>query len=360
MPLYSRIFTPRGAPPGAIVPPVVRVPPQLHVLSYATDELVEHDPEDVSELADLLETERVLWIDVHGLGDGSVVSELGELLGLHPLAVADVVHVGQRPKVELYGDVLFVVLRMAAPGAEDGATWEQVSVFLGPGWVLSFQERPGDCLEPLRERIRRGGPRIRAAGPDYLACMIVDAIVDGYFPVIEDVGARLEAFEDELLEGPSHASLATIHGVRRELMSFRRAVWPLRDALAQLSRDDSYPVSDPVRVYLRDTMDHVLQAADVNETYRELSASLMELYLSRLGQRTNEIMRVLTVVAVIFIPLTFLAGVYGMNFDRRQPLNMPELGWPHGYLLFWAVCAGLVGALLLVFRRLGWLGLDEP
>lgn len=359
MGLFKRTFTERGAPPGTIVPPDAFVEPELHVISYTSEAYAEHDVGGPADVRTLLRTGRVVWIDVHGIGDGSIVRDFGDLLELHPLAVADVVHFGQRPKVELYDGVLFVVVPMATLQDDGSIGWEQVSLFLGEDYVLTFQERPGDCLDPLRERIRQGRRPIRTQGADYLACMVIDAIVDGYFPILEHGGGRLEEFEEQILVHPTQAALMTLYEARRDLLTFRRAIWPLRDALRHLMQEEDFPISPSARLYLRDTTDHAMQVVEVNETYRELAASLLEVYLSMVGQRTNDIMRVLTVMASIFIPLTFVAGVYGMNFDTDRPLNMPELGWSLGYVYFWGLCAGIVALLMFVFRRLGWLGSAE-
>jgi magnesium transporter len=248
---------------------------------------------------------------------------------------------------------------MATVAPAGDAEWEQFGLFVGraaessPGgsdFVITFQETPGDCLEPLRERLRQGRAALREGGAGYLACMLVDAVVDGYFPVLEAYGERLDALETAVLTRPSRDTLRTIYKLKHELMGIRRAVWPLRDTLSQLLRDRSPLLGDTVLPYLRDTTDHSIQLVDVIETYRELAASFVDVYLSSLANRTNEAMRVLTVIATIFIPLTFLAGVYGMNFD-----TMPELRWTYGYLAFWIVSLLLAGSLLLAFHRLGWL-----
>ena len=352
--LFRRHFAAPGAPPGALRAPAEYHEPAFHLLSYDGDSIEERRLESAEECAAARRPGRVTWIDVRGLGDGSVVQRLGELLDIHPLAVSDIVHVGQRPKVDEYETHLYLVLRMAQIDADGEMVWEQVSVVLGGDYVLSFQEREGDCLGSLRERVRKGRKRIRSAGPDYLACMIVDAIVDAYFPVLEHHGEQLERFEDVILAHPTEDVLGEVYRVKRELMTFRRAAWPLREALNQLHRMEAEEdpwIRDEVKPYLRDTVDHVTQVVDVNETYRELTASLVDVYLSAMGQRTNDIMRVLTVIATIFIPLTFLAGVFGMNFHY-----MPELGWRYGYALFWGLALVIGGVELAIFRRLGWLG----
>lgn len=355
MSLLRRAHVAPGAPPGTVAIGPRFEEPRLSFLAYDEASLEEDTCEGVLDLPPISRSGRLTWIDVRGLGDGTLVRDLGEHLGLHALAIADVMNVGQRPKVELYGEVLFSVVRMVTLRSDGELQWEQVSVFLGPGFVLTAQETPDDCLEPLRERIRAGRRLIRGSGPDYLACMVLDAIVDGYFPVLETFGDRLESFEDRILEDERTDVLPELYTTKRELAGFRRSTWPLREALAMLMREGEAPLSEMARLHLRDTLDHTLQIVEVCESYRELTASLVDVHLSMVAQRTNEIMRVLTVVSAIFVPMTFVAGVYGMNFDTSQPWNLPELGWEYGYVAFWGVCLFVCATLVLVFRRLGWL-----
>jgi len=356
MVLFRRQFTPQGAPPGTVTTGPAGVEPRITLLSFNQDEIEERSYASIDELPELRSPGRLSWVDVSGLGDGSVVQALGERLGLHALAISDVINLGQRPKVDQYDDMHFAVVRMVTLDAQQALTWEQVSIFMGEGLVLTFQETHDDCLDPLRRRIRAGRKSIRSSGADYLACMVIDAIVDGYFPILEHFGAQLEQFEDEILLERSKHVLGRLYSVKRDLARFRRATWPLREALAQLERTDDTLLDETTRLHLRDTLDHTMQVVDVNESFRELAASLIDVHLSMVGQRTNEIMRVLTVVSAIFIPLTFVAGIYGMNFDTGQAWNLPELRWPLGYVFFWGVCLVMASTLLFVFRRLGWLG----
>lgn len=351
--LFHRRKPAVGASPGQMWSPTDIVPPKVRVMTWNEQE-VEDREIDASELPSIGPAERHLrWVDVQGLGDGNLVAAFGEKNGLHPLALADVVNVGQRPKAEIYGEDWFLVLRMAS--LVDGEVQlEQISMFLFDGMVITFQEREGDCLDPLRDRIHRSGKRIRSGDSYYLTVMVIDAIVDGYFPVLESLGDTLEELETLVVGRPTSDVLERIYRIKRELLTFRRAVWPLRETLSQLMRDESFP--DSVNDYLRDATDHVAQVTDLVESYRELAGSFVDVYLSSLGQRTNETMRVLTVISTIFIPLTFVAGVYGMNFDPELPGNMPELSLPYGYLIFWGVCAVMGIVLLVLFRRLGWLG----
>lgn len=348
----------RQSPPGA-EPGVIRVDPQaprtrIRVLSYGPDDLEETTVTDVESLASLLGRRPVTWIDVEGLGDADILARIGATFRIHPLAMEDVVNVHQRPKAEAYDDNLFIVARMLSiqEGRVEG---EQVSVVLGRNFVLTFQERPGDCLEPVRARIRRSQSQVRRQGADYLAYAVLDALIDGYFPVLESLGERMEELEDEILRSPSTDNVAEVHRVKRDLLSVRRAAWPLRDALSSMVRDPSELVLPDTRLFLRDCFDHSVQVIDTLETFREIASALMDAYMSAASQRMNEVMKVLTLIATIFIPLTFVAGVYGMNFDTDSPWNMPELKWRYGYVTFWAVIAVTTVTMVAVFRGRGWI-----
>ncbi len=307
---------------------------------------------------------QVTWVDLHGLSSERDIAIAGEDFGLHPLLVADLGNARQRPKVELEPEQFVLFCRMVRPATEEeladdpGSTWvwEQIGIACGQDGVLTVQERYGDCLDSLRERIRLGRKRVRSMGPGYLAVMIADAIVDAYFPILEWISDQLETLEDDILENSAHTSLARVYATRRDLMHLRRAAWPLREALATLDRQGDSYLSAEVRPYLRDVIDHLIQVVDLTDTYRDLTTTLIDVHLSSVANRTNEVMRLLAVVSTIFIPLSFLAGVYGMNFDRGEPGNMPELGWHFGYVYFWCLCLLIVATLLWLFRRKGWLG----
>ncbi len=336
-------------PPGTLVAPPGAEASRVRVLTYDEERLEVVENPSAERLRQLLAAPTTAWIDVVGLGDVAVIETLGGLLGLHQLALEDVLHPGQRPKVERYEGCWFVTLRMhTRPAAEES---EQVSLFVGRGWVVTFQEREGDSLESVRARLRQGRRRIRSAGAGYLAYAIVDAIVDAYFPWLERLGDRLDELEAEVLAAARPETLAEIHGVKRQLTQLRRETWSLRDALATLLRDAEETPFEGVEEYLRDCHDHVLRALDMIEVNREIASGLGELYMSALSSRMNEVMRTLTVIATIFIPLSFLAGVYGMNFDF-----MPELHWRWSYPLLWGVMVAAAGGMLLWFRRRGWLG----
>lgn len=344
-----------GAAPGVLVAPPDSQSASVQLMAYSQQSLDEGALTDLGRLDEVCGSWPTVWLDVVGLKDIQLLEELGARFGLHPLALEDVVQVHQRPKVEVYEDHVFVVLRM--PDASGSFATEQLSLFLGSGYVLTFQERPGDCLEPVRARLRAGRGRIRAAGSGYLAYALLDAVVDHFFPIIEHHGERVEAISDEVFRQPHDNQIFRIHEIKRDFMHLRRALFPLRETVNALLREDVPNMDDDTRVYLRDCYDHVIQQMDLVESYREVSGGLMEAYQSSVGFRTNEVMRVLTVFASIFIPLTFVAGIYGMNFDpQASPWNMPELRWAWGYPAFWAVMLAMSGSLLLYFQRKGWLG----
>jgi magnesium transporter len=338
-----------GAVPGSLVPPADSPPPRIRVIEYGPDHYAARDVESVEELARYREPEHLTWIDVQGLGDVPLLRRLAELFSIHPLALEDAVNNPTRPKSELYDSSHLIVSRMAEIEDDGELEIEQVTLFVGPRWLVTVQEDYGDCLDPVRQRCQ-SAPLMRRHGIDYLAYAVVDTIIDNFFPVLEAVGEEIEDIEERLVEQPSPELVSRIHSLRRQLIHLRRAIWPQRDGVNVLIRDESPFFSHEVRMFLRDTHDHAVQIADMLESYRDVAASLMELYLSTLSQRTNQVMQVLTVMASIFIPLTFVAGVYGMNFDY-----MPELRARFGYPLALGAMAAIALALLAYFWRRGWL-----
>lgn len=351
--------TPAGAPPGVLSPDPDAAPLSVSWMSYDAGALEESGgPDDVGAALAMHGRRAVTWIDVAGLADQKAIGEIGQAFGLHPLAIEDVVNLHQRAKADAFDDHAYIVLQMLTPGERDRT--EQVSVFVGADYVLSFQERPGDCLEPVRDRIRRTRGRIRSNGAGYLAYALIDAIVDGYFPELERLGEELEDLEDAVVADPKPDHVEKLHRIKRSLLMLRRAVWPMRDMLNALIRDETPGFGQDVRLYLRDVYDHIVQMIDIIETYREIATGLLDIYLSSQSARMNEIMKVLTIFATIFMPLSFLAGLWGMNFDRASPWNMPELGMRFGYagalLLMFGVAAGLV----VFFYRRGWLSGNAP
>jgi magnesium transporter len=305
---------------------------------------------DADEAAAYRHRPGVTWIDVNGVHDVALVERLGGAFELHPLLLEDVVNTHQRPKLESHGEHLFLVLKMLLDDPEtDGFEVEQVSFVIGAGYVITFQERERDTFDSVRRRLVEPETRVRQHGADFLAYALVDTVVDNYFAVLERLGDRIADLEDDILVSPDRDTLEEVFGVKRSLVELRRAVWPLRDALAAMGRGDTPLIASGTLPYLRDVQDHALRVIDTIETYRDMATTMVEMYMSSVSNRLNEVMRVLTVIATIFIPLTFIAGVYGMNFSF-----MPELRWHWGYPVIWGVMVAIAVGLVVYFRRRGW------
>jgi magnesium transporter len=325
-------------------------PVKVSVFDFDADRVEERAEVPLADCAPMRDSATTTWIDVDGVHVAGVVEELCGHFGIHPLVVEDIVNTAQRPKVEDHEGYLYLVVRMLRRDAEGELRSEQVSILLGPHWVISFQEEPGDVFEPVRERIRTGKGRIRKSGPDYLAYALLDAVVDHYFVVFEPYGDRVEELEADLARNPDPEVLEAIHRLKRELIGVRRAVWPLREALSALARTESPLVRKQTGVFLRDVYDHAVQVIDTVEAFRDTVSGLLDLYLSSVSNRMNEVMKVLTIIATIFIPLTFIAGIYGMNFRF-----MPELLWRWGYFGALGVMAAVAIGMVVYFRRKRWL-----
>ena len=325
--------------------------PIITLIEYGPDCLEERKDVECDELLVHLNNELVTWINIDGLGDLSVLRILGERFNLHPLALEDVLDTNQRPKVEQYEDYLFIVSKMIYLDDDNEIGGEQVSMFLGKHFLITLQEEPErDVFEPVRARIRSGKGRIRKAGPDYLAYALLDSIIDHYFPVLESIGNEIDVIEDELVDNPLVRPVGSLHEHKRTLTQIRRMVWPLRDVTNLLLHEDPGLIRPETKVYLRDCYDHSVQLMDVVETYRDVLSGLTEIHISSIGMRTNEIMRTLTVISAIFIPLTFIAGVYGMNFE-----HMPELKKPYGYFICVGVMLLIAIGQLIYFKKRRWL-----
>jgi len=343
-----------GLPPGSVVfvGEDRTEPVQFRVLEYGPDHLVETDNEGLDEVLTYRDTTPVTWINVTGVHDESVVRTIGDHFHVHPLIQEDIVHTGQRPKLDPQDDYLYLVVKMLYFDEERGGELraEQVSFLVGERNLISFQEDPGDVFDPVRKRLRNGRGRIRDRGPDYLAYALLDVIIDHYFVVLEDLGARTEDLEDEIMGEDGQDVEDDIHDLRRDLIFMRRMTWPMRELLHQLERLDSSLWADENRPYVRDTYDHVVQVLDLVEALRDTASGLHDLHMTSISNRMNEIMKVLTIIGTIFIPLTFVAGIYGMNFEY-----MPELAWPWAYPAVWGLMIVTAGALLVYFRRREWI-----
>ena len=332
-------------------------PTHIKLIEYDAHSFVEKQVGAVDELVDSLGNEKVTWVNVEGLGSVELVHEVGRLFQIHPLAIADIFTLGQRPHLDTYDRQIFLLLQMVYHNQELDLVFEQLSILIGERFVLTFQEEPGhDVFEPVRTRLREGAGNARFLRNDYLAYTLIDTVIDHYFPATEKIGEVIEGLEETLLEKPTRDNLRQVHEIREGLALLRRAIWPQRDALLRLWHDESGLFSERTKPYIRDTYDHALALIDLLESYRDATVNFMELYISGLTMRTNEIVRVLTVISSIFIPLTFIAGVYGMNFDRTSSvLNMPELSSPIGYPAVLLVMAAVAGGMLLYFKRKRWL-----
>ncbi|HPR64472.1 MAG TPA: magnesium/cobalt transporter CorA [Thermoanaerobaculia bacterium] len=322
----------------------------ISVFDYSAEKISEYTPTAVPDLKSLVEPGTTSWMNVTGLHDVETIRNIGEIFHLHPLTQEDILNTGQRPKVEIFDNYIFVVLRMISfdPGRNELVS-EQVSIILGKTFVLTFQERDGDVFNFVRSRIRAGKTRIRSLGNDYLAYALMDAVVDHYFVVLEQIGEVIESLEEDLIATVTETTLQSIHRLKREAILLRRSIWPLREAIGLLEREETNLISLETHLYLRDLYDHTIQVMETVETYRDIIAGMLDLYLSGMSNRMNEVMKVLTIFATIFIPLTFVAGVYGMNFKF-----MPELEWVHGYAAVWCVMIMIAGGLIFYFKRKRW------
>ncbi len=346
-----------GVVPGKLNLHPDAAPAELAIIDYSSDQLAIYQSAATKDAAQYLDDKSVSWLDLLGLGNQQTWQELSQTFNFHRMLVEDIVNIPQRPKIEHYQDQLLMVTWMVTlPPIGEGFIKEQVSLVLGRNYLLTVQEEPDhDCFQGVRDRINNGQGAIRQHGADYLAYSLLDAIIDGFFPVLEYYGELIEELEDEVVTRPSRQTLTKIYQIRRDLLTLRRAIWPQRDAINRLIRDRSEFISDEVNIYLRDCYDHAVQVMDMVETYRELASGLMDVYLSSVSNKMNEIMRLLTVISSIFIPLTFIAGVYGMNFNvEKSPLNMPELSWYWGYPACLGLMAIIATGLVTYFWRRGW------
>jgi magnesium transporter len=352
----TRLIPKTGKPasiPGTVkyVGKVREGPVKLHVLDYNETEYTEKELENISESLPFKESPNVTWLNISGVHDEKVIHEIGEIFKIHPLVLEDIANTTHRPKVEEHDDFLFIILKMSYFNMESReVVSEQVSLVVGKNYVISLQEKEGDILEGLRERIRNNRGKIRKLGSDYLMYGIMDSIVDHYFSVLEHIGEEIEEIEEQLLISANQELLSKIYALKQELVYLRRSIWPMREVVSLLQRSDYDLISDDINVYLRDVYDHTVQVAETVETFRDMSSGMLDLYLSTVSNRMNEVMKVLTIFAAIFIPLTFIAGVYGMNFEF-----MPELKWKFGYPVWWAIILILSIGMLIYFRKKRWM-----
>lgn len=349
----KRISKKAGSAPGTLV----------HIGEKKTDRttitLIEYDADRsssrrISSLEELealpADSDAVRWINVDGLHDMSLIETIGRMFDIHPLTLEDIVNTGHRPKAEEFDSYLYTIIKMLHYREGDTViSSEQVSFIIRDRLLISFQEEEGDVFEPVRERIQKGKGRIRRSGSDYLAYALMDTVVDHYYQILETFGEELELLEETVLENPKQESLNRIHELKRETIYMRKQIWPLRETINGLSRDESTFVTETTQIFMRDVYDHTIQVIEIMESYRDIVTGLIDLYMSGISNKMNEVMKVLTIIATIFIPITFVAGIYGMNFE-----NMPELGLRWGYAGVWGIMLGIVALMVGYFKRKKW------
>ena len=356
MSLFNKNYHPAGTSPGTLsrARPEDARPLRIRLIDYNVDELTVLDDATAEDCEPYLNRETMTWIHLEGHPTEDSLRKLGASFRLHALALEDVLNSGQRPKIQAFPDHLFIVMSLPTVDSGDVEVY-QLSLFVGDNFVISFCDAPFSTFEPIMHRLKVSSGRIRSMGADYLMYCLLDLVIDCAFPVLEDFGLQLEELEEQILYFADQESLGKVHEIRRELIMLRRNLWPQREVINQLLRDASPLLKRETEVYLRDCYDHTIQVMDLLETYRDMVGSLLEIYLSSVSNRMNDVMRVLTVIATIFIPLTFIVGVYGMNFDRSAgPLSMPELGQPLGYVFVWIAMLVIAVGMGLFFRSRKW------
>jgi magnesium transporter len=342
-----------GLPPGSLIHIGEKLTEKtkISVFDYDENQLNEREIRTVDECRQFKDSPTVTWIHINGIHDTRTLEELGTIFGLHPLILEDILNTDQRPKIEDFCEYIYIVLKAFYDHGADNSqiTSEQISIVLGPKFVISFQEKDTDIFKPIRERIRASKGRLRTAGADYLAYTLIDTIVDNYFTILEQLGEKIEVIEESLVKNPSTQTLRAIQSLKREMIFLRKSVWPLREAVSSLERAGCQLINESTNLFLKDTYDHTIQVIETIETFRDTLSGILDIYLSSINIKMNEIMKVLTIIATIFMPLTFLVGVYGMNFKY-----MPELEWHWGYFLIWGVMIIIAISMLVYFRKKRW------
>ena len=357
MPEYAKKHTEKiGLPPGSpiYIGEQKSELVEISVIDYGPDRFERTTVSDFQSIFAFRDSSTITWINIDGLHDVNLIQSICDHFGVHPLVVEDILSTQQRPKIEVFDDYSFIVFKMLSYAEREIRT-EQISLILAENIVITFQEAPGDIFDPLRSRIETGHGRIRKRQTDYLAYAIMDVVVDNYFLITEAIGDEIEDLEESVLDNPDESFLEKLYFLRRKLIFLRKATWPLREVVSTMQRGEPAFIEETTLRFVGDLYDHTTQVIDAVETNRELVASILDVYLSMMSNRMNEVMKVLTIIATIFIPLSFLAGIYGMNFDTgASAFNMPELGYRYGYIIFWIISVLIGGGLLLFFKRKKW------
>jgi magnesium transporter len=349
--MFRKQHPPAGSRPGTLAIPPESPPPRIHVYQYTADELVERPIAQVEELVPFAKSDKTVWVDVRGLGDEKVLRRIAELFEIDGLSLEDAVNLPQRAKSEARDRHQVIIARLPILTEDGGVDTPQVCLLLGKRHLVTFQQESLGAFDPVRERLRSGIGPIRTLGPDYLAYALIDTVIDRYYPPAESLSYELEDLEDAISEGDDPDAMSRLQDIRRQIVILRRVGWPQREAITSLIRDQTPFVTDEVRAYLRDTQDHIAQIVELIDSCREMTVSLMDIHIASVGQRTNEVMKVLTIVASIFIPLTFIAGIYGMNFEY-----MPELRRHNAYPMVIAGMAVVAAMMFGYFWHRGWIG----
>ncbi len=341
-----------GLPPGTLIHVGEKKAEKIRiqVIDYNEHEFIEKELSTIEEIFQYRDTPSVSWINIDGLHDVDLIEKMGHCYNIHPLVLEDILNTGHRPKIEDNGDYIFIVLKMLEYRTEDDELHnEQISIIFGKNYVFTFQERAGDVFTPVRDRIRNGKIRVSKRKSDYLAYALVDAIVDNYFLILEKIGETMEILEDQLLQNSGQNTIQQIYSLKSKMLMIRKSIWPLREVISALERGESSLILKTTRIYLKDVYDHTIQVIDTVETLRDIVSGMLDTYLSIVSNKMNEVMKVLTIIATIFIPLTFIAGIYGMNFEY-----MPDLKWHYGYFVVWAVMIIIAIVMVIFFRRKKW------
>jgi len=357
MAYFFKRYHPPGTPPGTlnVAAPETRVPLKIHLVDYTDTDFLEKELATTEECREYLESPSITWIHIQGTTDKETLTGFGKLFGLHTLALEDITNIGQRPKVDSFDDQLFVIMNLPAI-TDNVVIIEQISFFLGKDYVISFHESESDPFAPIRNRLRNHAGKLHRKPADFLLYSLIDIVIDQGFPLFESLGEDIEALEEELLQFPSRSTLENIHNLKRHLLLLRRMLWPQREVINFLIRNDQGLIDEKTIIYFHDCYDHMIQIMDFLEAYRETTTNMLDVYLSSVSNRLNETMKILTIIATIFMPLTFIVGVYGMNFsvNEQSPWAMPELRWHYGYPLVWGVIIAVAGGMWLFFKRKHW------
>lgn len=323
---------------------------KIKLIDYGDQDYIEQDIENIEQCFKFKDEKTITWINIDGIHETDILSKLGKCFGFHPLILEDILNTEQRPKIEDFTDYIYIVLKMIDYDNKlDEITLEQVSIIVGKNYVISLQEKPLNIYEPIKNRIRNDRSKVRKAGSDYLAYLLIDSIIDNYFDVIEKTGEKIETVENKLVVNPTQKTLKTIYNLKRDMLFMRKSTWPLREVISKMERGEISLINDSTRIYIRDVYDHIIQVIDTIETYRDILSGMIDIYLSSISNRLNEVMKILTIISTIFIPITFIASIYGMNFKF-----MPEVTWKWSYLVVWVIILAVIIYMVIFFKRKKW------